>query len=381
MRGHGLPMVNGQRSDIVMYWVMGNPVVLLGKMEHAENLLQKRMVRYGDRPQLVVAQEFITQNGWYIGTARCKHDTHKKQRKILNERLRAQALSEWAHPAELPQVHLLLERLAKHPERFVGIIKCFTVNVMLSTTFAHGAVASLEDPLIERINAATDHQFTAQIQGRFLVDYAPFLKHLPSWLPGMGWKKQSLNWRDSVNTLYRELWDVTEQQIENGQGTPCLVQSLLKTQMQQISKAEGITIGSAMVDAGTDTLTGTTIVFIIVCMYFPHILKKAQAVVDEHVRRDRLPDFGDVPRIPYITALIRETFRWRTVAPLAIPHAAMEDDTYAGYTIPKGATVFALSQYIHEDEELYPDHNAFRPERFLDDNGRLNGLPHAGFGL
>lgn len=118
-----------------------------------------------------------------------------------------------------------------------------------------------------------------------------------------------------------------------------------------------------------------------VCMYFPYILEKVQAEVDEHIGNDRLPDFSDIKRIPFITALIRELFRWRTVAPLAIPHATIEDDEYAGYFIPKGATVFALSQYIHEDEELYLDHGTCRPERFLDEKGQLNELPHAGFGL
>lgn len=243
-----------------MYWVMGKPVVLLGKMEHAHNLLQKRMVLYGDRPQLVVAQEFVTENGWFIGTARSEHNTHKKQRKIFNERLRAQALSEWAHPAELPRVHLLLQRLSKQPDRFASIIKCFTVNVMLSTTFAHGAVADLDDPLIARINRATDHQFTAQVQGRFWVDYAPFIKHLPGWLPGMGWKMKTLQWCDEVNALYRELWDVTKELNKDGEGEPCLVRSLLKTHMSEISEPEGHTIGAAIVDAGTDTLTGTTVV-------------------------------------------------------------------------------------------------------------------------
>ncbi|KAH8882099.1 hypothetical protein GQ53DRAFT_831865 [Thozetella sp. PMI_491] len=91
-----------------------------------------------------------------------------------------------------------------------------------------------------------------------------------------------------------------------------------------------------MVDVGTDTLTGTTAVL------------NAQEVVAS-VGRDRLPDFNDVARIPFITATIREAFRWRTIAPVAIPHAAVKGDIYNGYFIPKCATVFALSQYIHED--------------------------------
>jgi cytochrome P450 len=116
-------------------------------------------------------------------------------------------------------------------------------------------------------------------------------------------------------------------------------------------------------------------------MHFPEVLKKAQAIVDEGVGRNRLPNFEDLGQLPYITAIIRETFRWRTVAPVAILHAVTTDSVFSDYFIPKGATVFALSQHIHEDYELYPDPHGFKPERFLDDIGRLNTLPHAGFGF
>lgn len=364
-----------------MYWVMGKPVILLGKMEHAENLLQKRMTNYGDRPELVVAQDFVTQNGWYIGTSRTKHDTHKKHRKILGERLRANALPDWAHPAETPEVHLLLQRIVAQPARFITAIKCFTINVMLGTTFAHESIADLDNPIIERINTATDNQFTAQVQGRFIVDYLPVLKHFPAWLPGMGWKRKALTWRKEVNALYRELWDTVKHRSNEDEAHPSLVRTLLKNHMHQISVNEGTTISSAIVDAGTDTLSATSVVFFIIFMYFPEVLRKAQEVVDEAIGRDRLPTFEDIHRLPYITAMVREAFRWHTVAPVAIPHAVLEDDFYAGYLIPKGATIFALSQHIHEDEELYPDHLEFRPERFLDENGKLNNLPHSGFGL
>jgi hypothetical protein len=45
-------------------------------------------------------------------------------------------------------------------------------------------------------------------------------------------------------------------------------------------------------------------------MCFPHVLKKAQAAVDEVVGRERLPNFDDVGQIPYISAMIREAFRY-----------------------------------------------------------------------
>jgi hypothetical protein len=229
-------------------------------MEHAEALLQKRMMNYGDRPELVMAQEFITQNGWYSGTARSHHNTHKKQRKILNERLRAKALREWAHPAVMPELHLMLQRLTDQPESFVKIFKCFTVNVMLGTTFAHDSIPDINHPIVSRINTASDHQFVCQIQGYFWVDYFPFLKYLPSWVPGMAWKRLGLTWRDEVDTLYGELWDGTAKQNENADGPPCLVKTLIEKEMHQLSLPEGATLASAMVDAGTETLTATTLV-------------------------------------------------------------------------------------------------------------------------
>lgn len=243
-----------------MFWVLGKPTLLLGSMNHSVALLQKRMMNYGDRPELVVAQEFIAQNGWYLGTSRIKYNMHKKHRKLLGERLRAAALQDWAHPALLPEMHLLLQRLTTHPDRFVSIIKCFTVNVMLGSTFGYRSISSLDDPLIGRINTATDHQFAAQIHGRYWVDYIPFLKHLPVWVPGMSWKKRALQYREEVYTLYGELWDSTKKQIaEHKTERPCLVQNLLETQMNEIEPLEGITITTTIVDGGTDTLTGTTV--------------------------------------------------------------------------------------------------------------------------
>jgi hypothetical protein len=244
-----------------MYWVLGTPVVLLGKMKHAEALLQKRMVKYGDRPELVMAQDIVTRDGMYVGTARTIHDTHRKQRRILGERLRANALKDWAHPALLPELRLFCQRLTQNPERFVGIIKCLTINVMLNSTFAHGSIENIDNPLIARINHATDNQFTAQVQGRFWVDYVPFLQYLPTWLPGMGWKRLGLRWRDEVDTLYQELWDGTKKKVAEGKSRyPCLVENLLESQMHQLTEREGTTLGAAMVDAGTDTLTGTTVI-------------------------------------------------------------------------------------------------------------------------
>lgn len=41
------------------------------------------------------------------------------------------------------------------------------------------------------------------------------------------------------------------------------------------------------------------------------------------------------------------------------------DDWYEGMLIPKDSTVFLAAWAIHQDEKLYPDHNTFNPDRFV----------------
>ena len=44
-----------------------------------------------------------------------------------------------------------------------------------------------------------------------------------------------------------------------------------------------------------------------------------------------------------------------------------QDDHYKNYLIPKGATIMANDWAISRDESMFPDAEAFRPERFLRD--------------
>lgn len=46
-----------------------------------------------------------------------------------------------------------------------------------------------------------------------------------------------------------------------------------------------------------------------------------------------------------------------------------QDDHYKGFLIPKGATIMANNWAISRDGEMFPDPEAFRPERWLDEAG------------
>ena len=102
-------------------------------------------------------------------------------------------------------------------------------------------------------------------------------------------------------------------------------------------------------------------------MLFPEVQKKAQEHVDLVVGAERLPDIDDYPQLPYIRSCMKEATRWMSTAILGFPHAAMEDDEYLGYHIPKGAGIMQNVFTIHMDPQRYPEPRKFDPDRYKDD--------------
>jgi cytochrome P450 len=103
---------------------------------------------------------------------------------------------------------------------------------------------------------------------------------------------------------------------------------------------------------------------------YPDTQARAQAELDAIVGRSRLPTFADYPHLPYIRAMVKETLRWRTISPVAVPHRCTEDDWYEGMFIPKGTICIPNVWHMNRDPDIYgEDAGQFNPARYLDGNG------------
>jgi len=118
--------------------------------------------------------------------------------------------------------------------------------------------------------------------------------------------------------------------------------------------------------AGFETTSSTLQYFAVAMTLFPDVARRAQREVDAVVGYQRTPTFEDQNKLPYVTALIRETMRWRPVVPSGLLHEATEDIYYEGYVIPKGSTLIGAIWSLCRDPEVFPDFDCFAPERFLD---------------
>jgi cytochrome P450 family 135 len=75
--------------------------------------------------------------------------------------------------------------------------------------------------------------------------------------------------------------------------------------------------------------------------------------------------FGADGACPYLDAVVRETLRVRPPV-MVVPRCVHEPFELAGWTIPPGTVVAPCPLLLHHRPDLYPDPDAFRPERFLD---------------
>jgi cytochrome P450 len=85
-------------------------------------------------------------------------------------------------------------------------------------------------------------------------------------------------------------------------------------------------------------------------LVWPEVQKKAQEEIDRVVGHERLPVMDDYNQLPYIRCCIKESLRWMPTVILGVPHAALKDDIYNGYMIPKGATVVNNVWYVYVDK-------------------------------
>ncbi|KAL3528583.1 hypothetical protein ACH5RR_007905 [Cinchona calisaya] len=97
----------------------------------------------------------------------------------------------------------------------------------------------------------------------------------------------------------------------------------------------------------------------------PDLFEKATEELDRVIGQNRWVKEKDIPNLPYIDAIVKETMRMHPVAPMLVPRCAREDCKVNGYDIQKGTQVLVNVWTIGRDPELWDKPEEFRPERFI----------------
>ncbi|KAF4378795.1 hypothetical protein F8388_006246 [Cannabis sativa] len=125
--------------------------------------------------------------------------------------------------------------------------------------------------------------------------------------------------------------------------------------------------------AGTDTTSSTLEWSMTELLKNPEAMSKAQAELNQVIGKGNQMKESDISRLPYLQAIIKETFRLHPPAPLLLPRRAETDVELCGYVVPKGAQVLVNAWAISRDPNIWENPNEFIPERFLESDIDVKG--------
>lgn len=174
----------------------------------------------------------------------------------------------------------------------------------------------------------------------------PGLLHLPSWLAPF--KREAARLHAEELSLFSSL--IREVEIRLGTGDSKVEYAFTTKWLQDkssygLADSEAYYVLGTLFEAGAGTTAAVMMSFILAMVLYPDKFQKLKAEVDMAVGPDHLPSFEDFANLPYFCACVKETLRWRPVAPTNIPHQLTRDDVYEGYTIKRG-TVIHANQWV-----------------------------------
>nr|XP_043609741.1 (S)-N-methylcoclaurine 3'-hydroxylase isozyme 1-like [Erigeron canadensis] len=160
-------------------------------------------------------------------------------------------------------------------------------------------------------------------------------------------------------------------------GKKDFLQILLDLKDQKHPSALDITkIKALLVDimtAGTETTTTLIEWAMAEIMCNEKVMKRVQGELEEMVGENNIVEESHLPKLQYLDATIKETFRLHPVVPLLLPRKPSQDCVVGGYTIPKGCTIFLNVWSINRDPRYWNNPLEFNPDRFLKNKWDYNG--------
>ncbi|KAK9795615.1 hypothetical protein SCARD494_04586 [Seiridium cardinale] len=355
-----------QYGPVVYLNMAGQSVIITSSLNATQALLSKRGGQYSERPRMVVAGELATKGLHMLlrpyDTAYRQHQ--KLEAKVLNIR----AAINYRTLQDLEAKQLLFDLLTSCDsagEKGVDFNRWFermTASNIYALLYGYRLRTGLEQELVHAKYVQTEAVKKIQM-GANLADLYPALNYLPAVLAP---------WKSEAEALWQLEINLHMGNMKRGFASPgwnFTKHMKASKEAEDMSPEELAFDLGILADAALDTSTMTLDWLIVAWLTEDKaFVTRAQRFLDEVVGRDRLPQFEDQSQLPYITAIVHETMRWRPAVPGGVPHryGGKTDDEYNGYRIPSGSIVLGNHWSIARDESVY-GHNtdAFIPERWL----------------
>ncbi|KAF8157721.1 cytochrome P450 [Mycena galopus ATCC 62051] len=357
-------------GDCVYVDILGQPIIILDSLSAAHELLNQRSALYSSRPRLVMGGELT---GFANSLALMPYSPRFLTfRRLVHKGLTGKTLQEY-WPLHEEESRLLIEKVLLNPDGLLDCIRHYAGSVILRVTYGYRSAAQDDKFLVFAERVMSVFSMASQ-PGAWAVDILPWLRHVPSWFPGMKFKQTAAIWYQmnmkSVEGPFE--WALSNQDSP-ALAQPNLISTILSSEPLDKSNRETLLWASASLFGGRSDMTVAALsTFFLAMALYPEVQSTAQAEIDRVVPKGKLPQLSDRPFLPYVECLMREVLRWNPIGPLALPHLLIKNDVYKDYHLPSGSIVLANVWSMLRDSTVFPDPQEFKPERFMNDKRALD---------
>ncbi|KAJ7149440.1 cytochrome P450 [Mycena crocata] len=347
-------------GPILSFRVFNRLTLVLNTHTAVHDLLERRAANYSGRP-ISWMYQVICRRANSVFNISASHPRHKMYRRLLQRGLSADPSKQY-WPILEDEMDVLVHGFRETPERFEHHMRRNAAGAIMKVAFGY-EVTGDEDPFISVAEQSAKISGWAMAPGRWLVDYWPILRFVPAWFPFANFQRQGAKWAATLDSLSEVPHQWVKAQMEFGTHVPSFTSRFLRPGMTEDGEDIVKWCAGALYAGAADTTVSALISFMMLMALHHCVQERAQRDIDANI--DGPPRVADVYRAPYLIAVLKELMRYAPVANLALPHQATEEDTYAGYRIPAGATVIPNVWAVLHDSELYPDPFTFDPDRFV----------------
>ncbi|XP_063217519.1 methyl farnesoate epoxidase-like [Bacillus rossius redtenbacheri] len=253
-----------------------------------------------------------------------------------------------------------------------GVFNKCMVNVLW--TVMAGRRFSYQDEKFLEILRFVYKSFRANIPGGLLVNVMPFLRFI---IPKFSGYEESMEYVTGLQNILRDTIKEHRETFDGQEPRDFIDVYLQEIEKQKHSADTTFTDESLIVlcidlfIAGSDTVSNSLEFCLMYMVLYPEVQRAVQEELDAVIGRNHKPSIADMSRLPYFEAVIAEVSRINVVVPVPPPHRCTRQATINGYVIPQDTTMFINLWAVMHDEEHWGDPGRFRPERFLDAEGRF----------
>ncbi|PYH32224.1 cytochrome P450 [Aspergillus neoniger CBS 115656] len=252
----------------------------------------------------------------------------------------------------------------------------FALNTSLTLNYGFRIEGNVNDELLHEIVNVERGVANFRSTSNNWQDYIPLLRIFPKQ------NREAQEFRGRRDKYLSYLLEILKDRIAKGTDKPCITGNILKDPEAKLNEAEIKSICVTMVSAGLDTVPGNLVMGIayLASEDGQRIQQKAyDEIMKVYPNGEAWEKCLVEEKVPYVSALVRETLRFWTVIPICLPRESTKDIEYNGATIPAGTTFFMNAWAADYDEDHFKMPEKFIPERYLD-IGEGSGTPHYGYG-